>query len=470
LLKINPFDIRKLFVNDYSADLGFVMTAEGLRTRVSWDRRGEITLNYDNGEAKWQLDKLKKFDRQKKELVDDTMAEDEEIDQDALGKLRNGLDDLLIVDIARKPDGLSADLKAGENFLKNEEAFQDLIEKGFSPVAINGDQPEILSSEGEIVCTLRDGVEYVLRFGQLQVQTESAEGDEASPAEPGAETPAASDQAAATNASPAGQTPAAKAAADKAVADKKEGENLRRYLFVMARFNKDSVEKPKLKELPALPKQDDKPADAPAADAAPAEDAGGDGQAEPAPAAAPTSEGSTDAEAAADPNQPETDAAPAAGEASTTSDEASSDEASDKQKADDETAKLESLVAERKAIEQENQRLEDEYQETLKSGEKKVDELNARFGDWYYVISDDVYKQIHLGRDQIIHKKAKPGEAGKENGAAAAGSSDALSGLPNLPAAPAVESAEPPPAAPSAAPAPGAENAEAPATPPADSQ
>ena len=474
LLKLNPFDIRKLFVNDYSADLQLGLTPDGrLATRVNWDRRGEITLTYDNGEAKWELAELKKFDREKKEMVEDKMAEDEEVDQDALGKLRNGLDDLLIVDIARKPEGLSADLKAGEDFLKSEEAG-DLVEKGFSPVAINGNEPEILSSEGEIVCTLRDGVEYVLRFGQLQVQTESqGEGDEAAPADPGAAAAPGSDPAATADATPAGQTPADKAAADKAETDKKEGKNLRRYLFVMARFNKDSIEKPKKKALPELPKQAEPPADAPAADEAPAEEAGGDGQpAETAPAGAPSDGESTDAAETADANQPETDAASAADDAAAESadandapkdDEAANDE-SQEDEAHDETAKLEKLVAERKEIEEENQRLEDEYQETVKSGEKKVAELNERFGDWYYVISDDVYKQIHLGRGQIIKKKQKPGEAGKDNAAGGAGTSDALSGLPNLPAAPAAEQ----PAADAAAD--GTENADASAVPPADSQ
>jgi hypothetical protein len=473
LLKLNPFDIRKLFVNDYSADLELGLTPDGrLATRVNWDRRGEITLTYDNGEAKWGLADLKKFDRQKKEMVEDKMADDEEVDQDALGKLRNGLDDLLIVDIARKPDGLSADLKAGENFLKDKEAFQDLVEKGFSPVAINDDQPEILSSEGEIVCTLRDGVEYVLRFGQLQVQTESeGEGEEAAPADPNAAAAPGSDPAAAASSTPAGQTPAEKAAADKAEAEKKEGKNLRRYLFVMARFNKDSIEKPKKKDLPELPKQAEPPADAPA-DEAPAEDAGGDGQpTETAPADTPSDGEQGDAAEAADSNQPETDAEPAAEEAAATdsNDEAKEDAAGDdqaKDEADDETAKLEMLVAERKEIEEENQRLEDEYQETVKSGEKKVAELNERFGDWYYVISDDVYKQIHLGRAQIIKKKEKPGEVGKDN-AAGAGMPEAALGLPNLPAAPAAEPAADQPAADAAAE--GEENADVPAAP-ADSQ
>ncbi len=34
--------------------------------------------------------------------------------------------------------------------------------------------------------------------------------------------------------------------------------------------------------------------------------------------------------------------------------------------------------------------------------------MNARFADWYYVISNEVYRKIHLGRDEIVKKKEKP--------------------------------------------------------------
>ena len=44
--------------------------------------------------------------------------------------------------------------------------------------------------------------------------------------------------------------------------------------------------------------------------------------------------------------------------------------------------------------------------------EEKVRELNYRFADWYYVISEDVYKTIHLGRADII----KETEEAKEKG------------------------------------------------------
>ena len=85
-------------------------------------------------------------------MVPDALAEDEEINQEALNELRNGLDDLLIVDVARKPEGLSADLKAGDDFMTNQEAFQDLVDEGLLAAAAQGsDEPEILSSEGEIV-------------------------------------------------------------------------------------------------------------------------------------------------------------------------------------------------------------------------------------------------------------------------------------------------------------------------------
>ena len=37
-------------------------------------------------------------------------------------------------------------------------------------------------------------------------------------------------------------------------------------------------------------------------------------------------------------------------------------------------------------------------------GKERVAELNDRFGDWYYVISDEVYKKIAIGRDELIER------------------------------------------------------------------
>ena len=67
--------------------------------------------------------------------VDFTLAEDEELNAESLNALKTALDDLKIVDVKRKPQGLSDNLKAGEDFLNNREALQDLIGKGFAVTA-----------------------------------------------------------------------------------------------------------------------------------------------------------------------------------------------------------------------------------------------------------------------------------------------------------------------------------------------
>ncbi|MBA3483279.1 MAG: DUF4340 domain-containing protein [Pirellulales bacterium] len=445
LLKISPFDIRKVFINDYTADLSFGMTADGrIAPQVNWARRGEITLGYNNDDAKWTLTDLKKYDRAKKEMVPDPLAADEEINQEALNELRNGLDDLLIVDVARKPDGLSADLKAGNDFMQNQEAFQDLITKGFSPLRLQGsDDLEILSSEGELVVTQRDGVEYVLRFGQLKVQTDSVAG-EAEPADPAAGAPA-------TPGVP-GEPAAPVADPAKGPVDE-DGKNLHRYLFVMARFNEDIIEKPELKELPALPEGavapdaetpkpeeaagDDAPADeaTPAEAAASPESAGGD---EPAAADKPTDETT--------PETPKSEESQAEGESASAGGESPDDDANSDADAPKEPTETERIAAERKTIEEENGRAQDQYKETVEAGKKRVAQLNERFGDWYYVISNDVYKQIHLSRDQVIKKKDAPGESASAGGPGA-DAANPNSGLPNLP----IGGAPPEPESPEAA-------------------
>ena len=419
LLQLSPFDLRRVFINDYSADLSFGMSPDGrIVPQVSWDRRAEITLDYDNDESKWTLANLKGFDKVSKQMVEQQLPEGEEVNQEAINALRNGLDELLIVDIAKKPAGLSNDLKAGNDFMTNQEAFKDLVAKGFSPVPLKaGAPPEILSSEGELIATQRDGVEYVLRFGQLQVQTDSADG------EPPAD-------AAAT---PEGEA-AAKPAGDQ------DGKNLRRYLFVMARFNEDAVVKPQLKELPPLPEGADAPAETP-------ESSEESGESEPPAESTPAEEETANPEAAggdepaaAQPNEPtdETDPADAAAPEEAPAEEASADEAPAEEApaADDEADKpadvppaptgADAIAAERAAIEEENKRLQDEYDATIAAGKKRVAQLNERFGDWYYVISNDVYKQIHLGREQVFQEKgaAPAGDEGQAN---------PLQGLPNLP-------------------------------------
>ncbi|BBO35551.1 DUF4340 domain-containing protein [Lacipirellula parvula] len=412
LLQLAPFDLQSLFINDYSVELSYGMSQDGrIQTQVSWDRRSEIKLDYDVEAAKWALNDLKGYDRSTQQMTEQTLPADDEVNQEAIDKLRDGLDDLLIVDIAKKPTGLSDDLKAGSDFMTNQEAFRDLIDKGFSPVPLKpGAPPEILSSEGELVATQRDGVEYVLRFGKLQLQTETAEGE--APVDP-----AAAEEA-------------AKAAAAE------DGKDLRRYLFVMARFNEDAIPKPQLKELPGTgdsteTKEEAAPAEAAEPAAEPNPEAAGGDQAESLQNSEPTDETAPAdaAGAAAKPATAEPDAEKPAEETPAAAPAAPAKPSDEAPAAAEKPADQpsEDAAAERAAIEQENQRLQDEYNETVAKGKKRVAELNQRFGDWYYVISNDVYKQIHLSRDQVFKKK------GAESEGVPADDANPLQGLPNLP-------------------------------------
>ena len=88
------------------------------------------------------------------------------------------------------------------------------------------------------------------------------------------------------------------------------------------------------------------------------------------------------------------------------------------------------MIAERKQIEQENQRKLDEYQALVKKGQDTVKDLNLRFGDWYFVVNDDVFQKIRVSSDKVIKKKDKKEEAG------ALGGKGPAAGIPGLPAIP----------------------------------
>ena len=57
------------------------------------------------------------------------------------------------------------------------------------------------------------------------------------------------------------------------------------------------------------------------------------------------------------------------------------------------------LELERERIRKENQRKKDEREDQLNKANQKIAELNARFADWYYIISEDEYKRVHLNRN-----------------------------------------------------------------------
>jgi hypothetical protein len=301
LLKLSAWDIEQVEIRDYSIDMA----------RGVLNHRGEMTLRYnDTGDPKWKLNGYRQLDPRKGGLVDVKLSDAEEVNATALDDMKNAVGDLKIVDVRPKPKGLSADLKAAADFMKNEEALLSLQQKGFQPVNMGG-QPELLSNQGEIRCRMKDGVEYILRFGDI-----------------------------------AGDTAGGQKKLDKKDEKKDEKKGANRYIMVTTQFNKNAIAKPELEKLPPVEEKkadDKKPADK--------------------------------------------------------KDAAKKDEKKDAAKPD--------AKAERERIEKENKRKQDEYDEKVKKGEGRVKELNARFADWYYVISDEVYQKIHLGHKQIVKKKEK---------------------------------------------------------------
>jgi len=304
LLKFNALDMKQLEIQDYSIDM----------SRGSQNVRGLLSLTYDDAasDAKWKLVEDKSL--KGKELVANPLGADEEVNTTTLDDLKNALAELKIVDVNRKPAGLSADLKSSGNLKLDQESADSLGDRGFHLVPAQGGYV-LLSDQGEIHVGMKDGVEYILRFGEI-----------------------------------AGQGEAKKAKGKGKEAKKTESVGVNRYLFVMAEFNRDATAKPALEKVPDEPKTEK----------------------------ADASKKPGDKKAPADKKGP----------------------------ADKKDVKAE-WKAEKERIEKENQRKQDEYDRLVKEGKQHVEKLNARFADWYYVIADDMYQKVHLGRSKIVKKKEK---------------------------------------------------------------
>jgi hypothetical protein len=306
LLGINAWDITRLWIRDY-----VIRAMEGGLALV---QRGDIRLEYnDAGQPRWKLLEDRKF------VTDDRnpsggrwkpikMADDEELNIAKLNELNPALDDLKIVDVRPKPTGLSADLKVPGDFAKQDDAgVSALAEKGFfvAPLERNG-PVELFSNDGEFRIMMKDGVEYVLRFGDIAGTGAMREGA------------------------------------------KKSASGLNRYLLVMAQFDPSLIAKPALEPLPK------------------------------------------------------------------TDEQAETSSAAEKKDAGKKEANQKPAQAEKERIEKDNKRKQDEYEQKIADGKKRVAQLNARFAGWYYVISDDVYRKIHLSRSDIVKKKEKKAEKGDE--------------------------------------------------------
>ncbi|QDV46567.1 hypothetical protein Enr13x_64760 [Stieleria neptunia] len=453
LLQLSSIDIDNVELKDYNASLGL----QG----VSLTKNYDVELAKDN--TTWTLTALKEYDKTNP-LAEPTLVPVEpgkELNSQKLNDLANALDDLKFVDVNRKPEGISANLKADKDFAADQEAANQLAGRGFIPVPLGPNREiEILSANGELTATTKDGVKYILRFGNISGIADDDKGDED----------------------------------DASSADGSDGSGgVNRYLMVSTVVDESKFPVPELKPIPqTLEELDalDKPAPPadetlptelnPAAEPAPAtpEMKAAEPQAateepateepadskevvetevapkEDAAAESPAEKDGEEASTETEPAEPEAtesadsgdDVEPAAGETdasgegeSTTvgeaqeevdgqaseegGEEVASDEgdskpaettepaempepaASDAPSAEveeTEEEKLERLAAVQEKITKENERKLEDRKEKLQQARLTSQALNERFADWYYVIPEATYSKLRISREELF--------------------------------------------------------------------
>ena len=129
LLKLsNPTDIRRINLKDYS-----VVVTPGATPFAppSWaiEERGDITLGYDGDDTTWSVLEIKKQGQDATkigDLVDASLQDDEELDEEKLRNLRDALNDLKIINVDRKPEAFRLSLAKGDPIEPTREVYLSL--------------------------------------------------------------------------------------------------------------------------------------------------------------------------------------------------------------------------------------------------------------------------------------------------------------------------------------------------------
>jgi hypothetical protein len=451
LLKLSANDIETIGIRNYTA----VPTGNGTLDLIP---NYDADIKYDIRTAKWAPESMTTYSegKAKPKLLEPS----EELNATKLNDMKNALDNLRIANVSKKPAGVAADLR-GEQL--GDATKSALARRGFFPVRRSGQQDfEILSENGDLQVTLKDGVQYLLRFGKgagvsfepTDVEDPNAPADDAQKKvtinrfllvttrvdeskfpEPQLErvpqtveelkaieaakkailSPAAPAPAPDAPAAPAADAPAADApAADAPAADAPAADA-------------PAADAPAA-DAPAVPAPDAPAAPAADAPAAPAPDA----PAAPAPDAPSPAEGTT-AEFDVKPQALNRQGAkgfnkfvsyqePAVQDPAVAQEPPAAQEKAIEELTDDEWK--ERLEAEKERINKENQRKLDQRKDKMEAAQKRVAELNARFADWYYIVSDAEFQRLKIELGDLIAPKG----VGAPNGA----TPGLPSGLPGL--------------------------------------
>jgi hypothetical protein len=324
-------------------------------------------LDYDNSEWK---------------LVGSNISEDEELDKEKLDNMKDAFDDLEIIDVERKPEILISSLRKGNEFVdanniqELQSSANSLIQKGFRPVneldkngkplSYPNGKPKlkVVSQKGEVLVGMKDGVEYVLRFGETY---RGPEDDENS-----------------------------------------TGDS--RYIYAYARVNENLLEQPVLEPVPAPlvePISDENSSSVPTTtpDSNGSKGDNGDQGQEGKPSVPPISPpGPPPSFIPPSPPPSLTPPPPPSPEEINSQESNSSASSNGEDNFAKEKADRDAEIARIKAA---NAQKQMEYQGQVSKAKSRVKELNENLAGWYYVISNEVYEKIRLDRTDFVKAKEK---------------------------------------------------------------
>ena len=395
LLELDALNISAISVRDYTVPHEVLNSQQGIQIRPDPEnlkRRMEADVNWNDTDAKWALGKLVTY--QGTTPITSALDELEELNTQKLNDLKNAVADLEIVGVRKKPDGLRADLRAGQDFLNKEDSLISLQTVGFFPWPVNKEL-ELFAENGELAVATKNGVQYLLRFGR----TAGIEGDSEKMSRflmvtaridesQFADLPAAIRSTFDDNAGDAkiGPTPAdtdSKNSNDQETETAKEKNS--KPPQPPAPCGIEEEEKGKEKKKAAEKKQEKTP------------DSTAGKKAD--PVKKENESPKKDAADTKDKKSPKSNEEPA---------KKTTKPAADKQKKTQTPA--EAAAAETAA--KEAQRKQDELRQKYIDARAKVARLNYRFGDWYYIISEDEYRKIHITRKDLIQETASAKDQG----------------------------------------------------------
>ncbi|MEL7266812.1 MAG: DUF4340 domain-containing protein, partial [Planctomycetota bacterium] len=167
LLQLNEFDLREIKIENYQ------LVVDGRSAGI--EKQFDAVISTP-GDSSWELKSLVEYDKNVGANV--KLGDDQQINATKLNAAKSALDDLKIVNVQPKPDGISPDLTLDSNSVQNVEAMISLQSSGFIPARTdNPNQFDLVSANGQLTATMQDGVQYLLRFGNISGATKEGENE-----------------------------------------------------------------------------------------------------------------------------------------------------------------------------------------------------------------------------------------------------------------------------------------------------